>query len=117
PIFGVQKPNGTFANSPRCNRKSVLKMAASTPEVVIFQLLDKIATPSQRLTQIVWVRQPNMPVRRIVPDVTGSQFFKMAVYKPEVLIYQLPYKIATPFQMLTPIFGVRWNGAAIKSES
>src|SRR5208282_305479 len=55
PIFGVQQPNGTLANSARCNRKSVLKMAASKPEVLISQLPDKISTPIQRLTSIFGV--------------------------------------------------------------
>jgi len=34
-------------------------MAASKPEVVITQLLDKIATPFQRLPPIFGVQQPN----------------------------------------------------------
>ena len=41
-----------------------------------------------------------------MPDVTGSRFLKMAASKPEVLISQLPDKISTPIQRLTPIFGV-----------
>ena len=41
-----------------------------------------------------------------MPDVTESRFFKMAAAKPEVLIYLLPDKIATPFQRLPLIFGV-----------
>src|SRR5208282_353663 len=35
-----------------------LKMAAYKPEVVITQLLDKFATPFQRLTPIFWVQPP-----------------------------------------------------------
>src|SRR5208282_3621514 len=41
---------------------------------------------------------------RIVPDVTGSRFLKMAASKPEVVITQLLGKIATLFQRLTPHF-------------
>ena len=42
----------------------------------------------------------------ILPDVTGSRFFKMAATKPEVLISLFPDKIATPFQRLPQIFGI-----------
>src|SRR5208282_358854 len=48
-VFGVLELKESIANSARCNRKSVLKMAAAKPEVVITQLLDKKATPIQRL--------------------------------------------------------------------
>ena len=47
-----------------------------------------------------------MELWRIVPDVTGSRFLKMAAAKPEVVISQLLDKISTPFQRVTPIFGV-----------
>src|SRR5208282_3202661 len=42
----------------------------------------------------------------ILSDVTGSRKSKMAAIKQEVPISQLLYKIATPFQRLTPICGV-----------
>ena len=42
---------------------------------------------------------------RILSDVTGSRYLKMAAAKLEVLISQLPDKIATPFQRLTPFSG------------
>ena len=54
-----------------------------------------------------------MALLRILPDVTGSRFLKMAAFKPEVLIYQLLDKIATPFQRLTPIFGVQQHNGTI----
>ena len=47
-----------------------------------------------------------MKLMRLLPDVTGSWYLKMAAAKPEVLISQLLDLIATPFQRLTPIFGV-----------
>ena len=46
-----------------------------------------------------------MALLLILSDVTGSRFSKMVAPIPEVLIFQLLYKIATPFQRLTPIFG------------
>ena len=49
----------------------------------------------------------------IQSDVTGSQKSKMAAIKQEVPIYQLLYKMATPFQRLTPIFGVQEFNCAI----
>src|SRR5208282_5175396 len=57
-----------------------------------------------------------MGLLRIVPDVTGSRFLKMAAAKPEVLISHLPDKISTPFQRLTPIFWVQQpNGTLANS--
>ena len=47
-----------------------------------------------------------MALFRIVPDVTGSRFLKMAAAKSEVLISQLTDHIATPFQRLS-ILGVQ----------
>ena len=53
-IFVVQQHNGNIADTARCNRMSVIKdgghQTGSKPEVLISQLLDKIATPFQRLT-------------------------------------------------------------------
>ena len=80
------------------------KMAAYKPEVHKTQLLDKIAAPFQRLTPIFSGSSNPMALLRPVPDVTGSRFFKMTAYKPEVLISQLLNKIATPFQTATPTF-------------
>ena len=54
----------------------------------------------------------SMSPSAILSDLTGSWKFKMAAVKPEVLISQSLDKIATPFQRLTPIFGVQeFNGA------
>ena len=61
----------------------------------------------------------------ILPDVTGSRFFKMAATKPEVITYQLPDQILTLFQRITHIFGVQqlkgnngnFNGVAVWSRS
>ena len=47
-----------------------------------------------------------MALFRIPSDATGYRKFKMAAVKPEVPIFQLLDKISTPFQRLTPIFGV-----------
>ena len=47
-----------------------------------------------------------MELLQIAPGVTGSRLLKMAAAKSEVLNSQLPDKISTPFQRLTPIFGV-----------
>ena len=48
-----------------------------------------------------------MALFRILSDVTGSRKSKMAAIKLEILISRLLDKIATPFQRLTPIFGVQ----------
>src|SRR5271157_5565562 len=48
----------------------------------------------------------SMSPSAILSDLTGSWKFKMVAVKPEVLISQPLDKIATPFQRLTPIFGV-----------
>ena len=48
-----------------------------------------------------------MALLQIVPDVTGSRFLKMAASKPEVVMSLFLDRIATPFQRLTPIFGVQ----------
>ena len=87
-------------------------MAANTLEILISQLQDKIATPFQRLTPISGFRK-SVALFRILPDVTGSWYFKLAAAKPYALIYQLPDKIATPFQRLSPKFGVQQLNGAI----
>ena len=71
-------------------------MAACIPEVLISKLVDKIATPFQRLTPHFGVRN-SMALFRIRSDVTGSPKSKMAAVKPEVFISQLVDKIAKPF--------------------
>jgi hypothetical protein len=43
----------------------------------------------------------------ILPDVTGSRKSKMTAVKPELPLYQLLDKIATPFQRLPHTFGVQ----------
>ena len=53
-----------------------------------------------------------MALFRIPLDATGSRKFKMAADKAEVPVSQLLDKISTPFQRLTPLFGVNeFNGA------
>ncbi len=54
-----------------------------------------------------------MDLLRIPLDVTGSRKAKMAVAKPEVLISQLVFQIATRFQRLPQIFGVQQLEEAI----
>ena len=49
----------------------------------------------------------SMILLQLLPDVTGNRHFRMAAAKPEVLISQLLDKMATPFQRLTPIFGIQ----------
>ena len=60
-IFMVQQLNDTIDDTARCNRMSVIKdgghQTGSKPEVLISQLLDKIATPFQRLSHIIVVPQ------------------------------------------------------------
>ena len=58
-----------------------------------------------------------MALLRILPDVTGSRYFKMAVAKPDILLYQLPDNIATPFQRLTPNFGVQLPNVIIANSA
>ena len=57
----VQQLNGNIADTARCNRMSVIQdgghQTGSKPEVLISQLLDKIATPFQRLHNIFVVQQ------------------------------------------------------------
>ena len=49
----------------------------------------------------------SLPPSAILSDVIASRKFKMAAVKPEICISQLIDNIATPFQRLTPIFGVQ----------
>ena len=58
------------------------------PEVLISQLLNKIATLFERLTQPFYRSSNSMAILRRLSDVTGSRLLKMAVVKPEVLISQ-----------------------------
>ena len=59
-IFLVQQLNGTKPDIARCKRKTRIqngdRQIGSKPEVFISQLLDKIATPFQRLPQIFVVQ-------------------------------------------------------------
>src|SRR5208282_1826984 len=101
PIFGVQQHNGNKANTARCNRKSAFKdggrqtgstyISASIPDS------DAVPTDNPPFSG----SNNSIAQLRILPDVTGSRFLKMAAAKLEVLISQLPYQIATPFQQLT----------------
>jgi len=54
-----------------------------------------------------------MALLRMLPDVTWKSVFKDGGVKPEVPIFQLLDKIATPFQRLTPIFGVKHHKGTI----
>ena len=49
----------------------------------------------------------------IVSDIRGVQKFKMAAYKPEVLISQLVDEIEESFQWLPPIFRVEQLNSTI----
>src|SRR5208282_836878 len=109
PIFWVQQPNGTLANSARCNRKSVFKDGGR-------QTGSSFISASRQDINTVPTANPHfrgpatqMELLRIVPDVTGSRFLEMAAAKPVVLISQLPDKITTPFQRLTPLFSGSWT--------
>jgi len=110
-IFVVRQLNGTKPDIAQCKRKTLIqngdRQTGSKPEVLISQLLDKIATPIQRLPHIFVVQQLNGTIAdtarcnrmSVIQDGvhhTGS--------KPEVLISQLLDKIATPFQRLSPHF-------------
>ena len=99
------------------SRKS--KMAAIKLEILISRLLDKIATPFQRLTPIFGVQQLSATITNTVLCNRKSIFQdggRQTGSKPEVLISQLLDKIATPFQRLTPIFGVQQlNGAIVNT--
>jgi hypothetical protein len=98
PIFMVQEVNGAIPNTANVTGSLIFKMAAAKPEVLISQLLHKIATPFERLTQPFYGSSNSMAILRILSDVTGSRLLKTAAVKPEVLISQLRDKIATPFQ-------------------
>src|SRR5208282_4281893 len=104
PIFGDQQPNGTLANSARCNRKSVFKdggrQTGSTYISASRKDINAVPTANPPLSG----SSNPMELLRIVPDATGSRFLKMAAAKPEVLISQLLDQIATPFQRLTHHF-------------
>ena len=54
-----------------------------------------------------------MALERISSYVTGSRKSKMAAAEPDVLLSQLVDEITTPFQRLTPIFGVQEFNVAI----
>ena len=62
-VFEDQKLGGIIANKARSNRMSVIqdggRQIASKPEVVISPLLDKTATPFQRLLPHCVVQQLN----------------------------------------------------------
>ena len=51
----------------------------------------------------------------LMSDVIESRKYKMAAVKPEVLIAKPIYKIATPFQRLTPILGVHQLSGTIEN--
>ena len=63
-------------------------MASVKPEVLISQLLYKIAAPFKRLTPFKGSMN-SMVLFRILCNVSGSRKSKMAAVKPEVLISQL----------------------------
>jgi hypothetical protein len=63
-------------------------MAVAKPEVLVSQLVGKIATRFQRLPHVFGVQQPEGAIGN-TPDVTGSWKLKVAVAKPEILISQL----------------------------
>ena len=54
------------------SRKKI-KMAAAKPEVLISQLLDKIATPVQRLIPIFWVQEFNGAIPNTVQSNWNSE--------------------------------------------
>ena len=55
PIFLVQEVNGAIPNTANVTRSLIFKMAAAKPEVLMSRLLEKIATPFQRLIPIFGV--------------------------------------------------------------
>src|SRR5208282_6002537 len=77
PIFGVQQPNGTIANSARCNLKSFFKdgglKTGSSYNSASRQDSNAVPTANLRFSR----SSNQMALLQIVPDVTGSQFFKM----------------------------------------
>ena len=77
-------------------------MAAYKPEVVITQLLDKIATPFQRLTPSFGVQQPIGTIANSA-RCNRKSLYKMAAAKPEVLISQLPDKITSDSIHICPV--------------
>jgi len=48
---GGQRANGTIPNTANVTGNLICKMVAAKPEVYLSQLLHKIATPFERLTQ------------------------------------------------------------------
>jgi hypothetical protein len=105
-FFWVLELKDTIANSARCNRKSVFKDGGlqTGGSYNSASRLDSNAVPTAN-PPFSGSSNP-LALLRIVPDVTGSRFFKMAAAKPEVHIFLLPDKIATPFQRLPQIFGI-----------
>ena len=76
-------------------------------------------------SMILWIEIPtttplfsgsrnSMALFRILSDVTRSRKCKMAAFKLEILISRLLDKIETPFQRLTPHFGVQQSNGAIE---
>ena len=92
---------------PNVTGSRLLKMAAAKPEVLISQLPDQNSDAVPTANPPFCGSSNSMALLRILPDVTGSRFFKMAAVKPEILISQLLDKIATPLQRLTSIFRVQ----------
>ena len=106
PMFWVQQLNGAITNTVKCNRKSVFqdggRKTGST--YISASRQDSNAVP---MAKSAFSRsRKSVALFRIQPDVNGSRYFKMAADAPEVLMYRLLEKIATPFERLTPIFGV-----------
>ena len=80
-------------------------MATYKPEVLISQLVDEIEKPCQGLPPIFEVEQLNTVLSSIILDIREIHKFKMAAYKPEVLIFQLVDEIEKPCQRLPPFSG------------
>src|SRR5208282_292058 len=65
PFSGSSNSAALLRILPDATGSRILKMAATKPEVVISQPLDKIATPFQRLTPIFWVPEFNGAIANI----------------------------------------------------
>ena len=103
-VFAVLELKDTIANSARCNRKSVFKDGG-------IQTGSSYNSASRQDSNSVPTANPPfsgssnpLALLRIVSDVTGSRFLKMAASKPEVVITQLLDNIANAVPTANPYF-------------
>ena len=80
------------------------KMAAHKQGILISQLENNVAVQLQPLYQCFIKLKNSDELLLILCNASGRQQNKITVKKPEILIYQFVYNLATEFQRLYPYF-------------